>query len=130
MRTLVGMSDRPRLYDAILADHLAHRRQMAFVTGPRQVGKTTTCRALSTSYLSWDDGDHRRVVLAGPAAVAERVGVGRLRERLPTVVLDELHKFRRWKAFLKGLFDTYADEMRVIVTGSSASTSSSEAATA
>jgi hypothetical protein len=27
----------PRLYDAILADHFARRRQMAFVTGPRQV---------------------------------------------------------------------------------------------
>jgi len=115
---MVAMRSRPRIYDAILADHLARRRQMAFVTGPRQVGKTTTCRALSTAYLSWDDADHRRVILAGPAAVAERVGVGHLQDRRPTAVLDELHKFRRWKAFLKGFFDTYADELRLIVTGS------------
>ena len=118
-RILVGMRAQPRIYDAILADHLGHRRQMAFVTGPRQVGKTTTCRALSNAYLSWDDGDHRRVLLAGPAAIAERVGARRLEARLPTVVLDELHKYRRWKSLLKGLFDTYADEMRLLVTGSS-----------
>lgn len=115
---MVGMSDRPRLYDAMLAEHRDRRRQMAFVTGPRQVGKTTTCRALSTAYLSWDDADHRRVVLAGPAAIAERAGVGRLREQRPTLVLDELHKYRGWKTLLKGLFDTYADELRVNVTGS------------
>ena len=115
---MVAMRSRPRIYDAILADHLARRRQMAFVTGPRQVGKTTTCRALSTAYLSWDDADHRRVILAGPAAVAERVGVGHLQDRRPTAVLDELHEFRRWKQLLKGLFDTYADEMRLLVTGS------------
>ena len=117
-RRMVAMRSRPRIYDAILTDHLARRRQMAFVTGPRQVGKTTTCRALSTAYLSWDDADHRRVILAGPAAVAGRVGLGHLQDRRPTVVLDELHKFRRWKAFLKGFFDTYADELRLIVTGS------------
>lgn len=91
---------------------------MAFVSGPRQVGKTTTCRSLSTSYLSWDDADHRRIVLAGPAAVAARAEVGRLRATQPVLVLDELHKFRRWKTLLKGLFDTYADGLRVIVTGS------------
>lgn len=108
----------PRIYDAILAEHLATRRQMAFVTGPRQVGKTTTCRALGDDYLSWDDADHRRVVLAGPASVAAHAGVGRLRAARSVVVLDELHKFRRWKAFLKGLFDTYADDLRLLVTGS------------
>lgn len=118
VRIMVGMSARPRLYDSILGEHLAKRRQMAFVTGPRQVGKTTTCRALSTAYLSWDDADHRRVLLAGPAAVAEHVGVGRLQEHRPSVVLDELHKYRRWKALLKGLFDTYADDLRLLVTGS------------
>jgi predicted AAA+ superfamily ATPase len=92
---------------------------MAFVTGPRQVGKTTTCRALGTAYLDWDDDEDRRVLLAGAAAVAERVGLDRLRERRAVVVLDELHKFRRWKAFLKGFFDAHEADVRVIVTGSS-----------
>ena len=35
------------------------------------------------------------------------------------LVLDELHKYRRWRTFLKGLFDRYADQLRFIVTGSS-----------
>ena len=35
----------PRIYDSLLAGHLANHRQMAFVSGPRQVGKTTTCPA-------------------------------------------------------------------------------------
>ena len=30
-----------------------------------------------------------------------------------------MHKYRGWKAFLKGFFDTYADRTRCLVTGSS-----------
>src|SRR5256884_3712062 len=30
-------------------------RQMALVSGPRQVGKTTTCRSISDAYLNWDN---------------------------------------------------------------------------
>ena len=33
-------------------------------------------------------------------------------------LFDELHKFPRWKPFLKGIYDTYGDRLRVIVTGS------------
>ncbi len=92
---------------------------MVFVSGPRQVGKTTTCRNLSTLYLNWDNSDHRKVIVAGPAAVAREAGLEQLTQRPPVVLFDELHKYRRWKAFLKGFFDTYADQARVLVTGSS-----------
>jgi len=34
-------------------------------------------------------------------------------------VLDELHKFRRWKSLLKGFYDLHSEEIRLIVTGSS-----------
>ena len=64
------MSIKKRLYDIILAEHLAQNRQMAFVSGPRQVGKTTTCKNLSTSYLNWDNTDDRAIIISGPAAVA------------------------------------------------------------
>ena len=57
-----GMALRKRLYDAVLTDHLHRHRQMALVTGPRQVGKTTTCRSLSAAYLDWDNVDDRRVI--------------------------------------------------------------------
>ncbi|MCA8956895.1 MAG: ATP-binding protein [Planctomycetes bacterium] len=94
---------------------------MAFVSGPRQVGKTTTCRAVrrDAHYLDWDDQEDRRLILKGPKAVASALGLAQLREEPPVVVFDELHKHRRWKAFLKGLFDRYKEHARVVVTGSS-----------
>jgi uncharacterized protein len=108
-----------RLYDGILSEHFARHRQMALVSGPRQVGKTTTCRALGTDYLNWDNSDDRRLIQRGPTAVADHMGLAELREQPSRVVFDELHKHPRWKGFLKGFFDTYADQTQVLVTGSS-----------
>jgi predicted AAA+ superfamily ATPase len=50
--------------------------------------------------------------------MAERMELDRLREEPPLLVLDEVHKHRRWKTFLKGFFDSYPDVARVLVTGS------------
>ena len=61
----------------------------------------------------------RSVILAGPAATAQRLALERLRSRPPVTLIDEIHKFARWKAFLKGFFDTYGERCRLIVTGSS-----------
>lgn len=33
-----------RIYENLLVDHLHHNRQMLFVSGPRQVGKTTLAK--------------------------------------------------------------------------------------
>jgi predicted AAA+ superfamily ATPase len=110
---------RKRLYDTLLAEHLATQRQMAFVSGPRQVGKTTTCRNLADEYLNWDNLDDREMILSGPAGLVERLKLDRLRESPPAALFDELHKYPRWKQLLKGLFDTYADQVRIVVTGSS-----------
>ncbi len=114
------MTTRPRVYADILREHLAENRQMAFVSGPRQVGKTTTCKAFADTYLNWDDQDARAIVLEGPAAVARTAGLTRVRRgRLPVLVFDELHRYARWKAFLKGFFDVYGEDVRIFVTGSS-----------
>jgi hypothetical protein len=117
---MVGMMNpRKRVYDAMLERHFAGVRQMAFLSGPRQVGKSTTGRKASDLLLNWDDPDDRRILLRGPSAVAEWARLDRVRDKLPVLALDELHKFRRWKGFLKGFFDTYGDRVRVAVTGSS-----------
>jgi len=92
---------------------------MALVSGPRQVGKTTACRDLGGTYLNWDNQDDRRILLKGPGAVAERLELDRLRAAPVLVVLDELHKDSKWKALLKGFFDTYGERARILVTGSS-----------
>lgn len=113
------MSERLRLYTAILEDHLQRNRQMALVSGPRQVGKTTVCRSLGDAYLNWDNSDDRRRLLNGPAALAETLQLDRLRAKPPVAVLDELHKYSKWKALLKGFFDTHGERVKLLVTGSS-----------
>ncbi len=113
------MGRAKRIYDAFLEEHDRLHRQMAFVSGPRQVGKTTTCRAHAEHYVNWDDDDGRDLVLAGPAALVEALRLNRLTDRVPGVLFDELHKYPRWKRFLKGFFDVYGEGVRVYVTGSS-----------
>ena len=108
----------PRIYDSLLAEHLAAHRQMAFVSGPRQVGKTTTCRHRADACFNWDDIDDRELILAGPRSLIDRLGLDRLSGTVPVVLFDELHKFPRRKQFLKGFFDTHADRVRIAVTGS------------
>jgi predicted AAA+ superfamily ATPase len=34
------------------------------------------------------------------------------------VALDEIHKYPRWKLFLKGLFDVHGRDLELLVTGS------------
>ncbi len=119
MRENGPMQERPRLYTTVLQDHLERHRQMAWVSGPRQVGKTTSCRSISDSYLNWDNADDRRQLLHGPLALATALHLDQLTSRTPVAVLDELHKYPKWKGLLKGFFDTYGDRVRLIVTGSS-----------
>ncbi len=116
---MVSMKIRNRFYDTLLNEHLATHRQMAFVSGPRQVGKTTTCRNHADSYVNWDNLDDREWILGGPAKLVERLNLNRLSKTIPVALFDEIHKHPRWKQFLKGLFDTYADQIRIMVTGSS-----------
>jgi len=92
---------------------------MALVSGPRQVGKTTTCRSLSDEYLNWDNADDRRLLLRGPASIAQALQLDVLRAKSPVATLDELHKYTKWKNLLKGFFDSYGDRVRLIITGSS-----------
>lgn len=112
-------TDLPRLYTHILEDHLARYSEMAFVSGPRQVGKTTACRSVADAYLNWDNEDHRRILLRGPSAIADAIQTRKARSASPVLVIDEFHKHPRWKNLLKGFFDTYRDQVRVLVTGSS-----------
>ncbi len=82
---------------------------MVFVAGPRQVGKTTLARSLrgaDAGYLNWDVAEHR-----------DRI----LRRELPARqlwVFDEIHKYRRWRNYLKGLYDSRRTGQRILVTGS------------
>lgn len=113
------MKLRKRFYDSLISEHLRDQRQMALISGPRQVGKTTVCRERCSGYLNWDNIDDRKLIMAGPGAVAQTLELDKLRPKVPVCLFDELHKFSRWKQFLKGFFDTYADQVRILITGSS-----------
>lgn len=107
-----------RVYDSILDFHLKEYRQMAFLSGPRQSGKTTIARQHAEAYLNWDDDKTKLDILAGQQKVAERCDLDVVAERPKVVVFDEIHKYGRWKQFLKGFFDGYEDRVRVVATGS------------
>ena len=103
--------DHDNRVDAQPADKTANS-QRVFVGGPRQVGKTTLARTVlrradAGAYYSWDNRRDRTAALAGrwppPPAL---------------IVLDELHKHRLWKRWLKGEYDTRGDDYRFLVTGS------------
>jgi hypothetical protein len=89
------MKVKARIYDSLLVEHLTNNRQMAFVSGPRQVGKTTTCRNHADGYVNWDNIDDRELILAGPASLVDRLGLNRLSNTIPVVLFDELHKYPR-----------------------------------
>jgi hypothetical protein len=84
-------------------------RKMVFVAGPRQVGKTTLARSLnggSAGYLNWDVAKDRERILKG------ELPPGKL------WIFDEIHKYRGWRNYLKGLYDGRARGQRILVTGS------------
>lgn len=112
------MKNRTRLYAGIAEEHLREHRQMLFMSGPRQVGKTTIAKQLADFYFDWDNRNHQQLILGGPEAIAEACTLEAPKERLPVLAFDELHKFSRWKNFLKGFFDTYENQCRILVTGS------------
>lgn len=88
--------------------------KMVLLSGPRQSGKTTVARALlaqqhraqASRYLNWDDDEARTRVL------------NREFPHDGLVVFDELHKYSRWRNFLKGLYDTHGKALHILVTGS------------
>ena len=112
-----------RVYEILLEEHLATHRQMVFLSGPRQVGKTTTSLETSSEsplhyYFNWDNDDHRALFMEGPHAIAKEARLDEVRQSLPILVFDEIHKYRNWKRFLKGFFDTYEKKCRILVAGS------------
>ncbi len=94
-------------------------RKMVFVSGPRQVGKTTLAKAMLATragrYFNWDLPSDRKILTKDPTFF-EKDPI--TRPGRPLVVFDELHKFARWKNYLKGVFDGFGDRFAFLVTGS------------
>lgn len=112
-----------RIYTTMIEHHLADFRQMAFIAGPRQVGKTTCSKMLAAQcdeshYLNWDNTNQRKLLMRGPDVVATSLHLMTASKAKSLIVFDEIHKYRKWKLFLKGFFDLYEDQAGIVVTGS------------
>lgn len=83
--------------------------KMVFVGGARQVGKTTFAQGIAPKkckYLNWDILKDRDFIL---------------KERVPLekfVIFDEIHKFKNWRNYVKGIYDKYKRERKILITGS------------
>jgi len=85
------------------------KKKMVFISGPRQVGKTTLAKTLLKSksgYLNWDIPEHRQSIL--------KYNLPRCKQWC----FDEIHKHKKWKDYLKGVYDKHGDEKEILVTGS------------
>ena len=114
-----------RFYEHIFEEHFLQNRQMLFLVGPRQIGKTTLSKEIASRrtthfYLNWDSQKDRASIVAGPETVAELLNLSmpEMGKELPLIIFDELHKYKKWKSFLKGFFDKYSTQAHIIVTGS------------
>jgi predicted AAA+ superfamily ATPase len=110
-----GTKEQARFHDRLLQERLP-RLRTAFVSGPRQVGKTTSCRALSARYLDWNEPADRLLILQGPDAVARHLRLDEAREREMTVVIDNLHGHRHWKSFLRKFQARFRTRARLVIT--------------
>jgi predicted AAA+ superfamily ATPase len=112
-----------RIYTQILKKHLVTYPQMAFLVGPRQVGKTTIATQLATQfnesiYLNWDVIETREKILSGQKFIEDIFPLNVMRSQKPLIIFDEIHKYKNWKNYLKGFFDVYKNNYSILVTGS------------
>jgi len=103
----------PRYNEKAIREDL--NRKMVLMAGPRQAGKTTLAKDLIKKsgysvdkyYMNWD-------------AIEDRENI--IRERFPAgkglLVLDEIHKYSRWRQIVKGLYDKRKEDLMILVTGS------------
>jgi uncharacterized protein len=111
-----------RLYQQVIKEHFARDEQMIFLSGPRQVGKTTISKTCASSkqihYLNWDVKEQRAQIIAGPMQTAENLNLSSPKAQKPLIIFDELHKYKHWRDFIKGFYDLYKTDAHIIVTGS------------
>jgi len=94
-----------------LKEHILNdlTQKIVLLTGPRQCGKTTLSKMLSTDadYLNFDNPEHRLGLIERSWDRSKSL-----------IIFDELHKLKNWKSWLKGVYDTEGVSPRIIVTGS------------
>lgn len=101
-------------------NELSAEKSMVLLAGPRQCGKTTLAHRLSDAfanslYCNWDIATDKRRLIENPFFFQNLV---RKDESRPLIILDEIHKYKDWKNYLKGLYDRFHSEFLFLVSGS------------
>ncbi len=110
-----------RVHSTYLFDPEVNAGKMMFLSGPRQIGKTTFVlqKLKSTGqkhmYFNWDDPYVPREYNRNPHFLKAKIAT---EKQKPLVAFDEIHKHKHWKNILKGLYDLHREEAQFIVTGS------------
>jgi len=99
---------------------LSSEKKMIFLSGPRQVGKTTFAQKIAEGfknnlYFNWDIISQKRLLIQEPTFFEN---INRKDESIPLVIFDEIHKYSKWKNYLKGIYDEFAGDYKFLVSGS------------
>ncbi len=97
------------LYSQILKDL---KKKIVFITGPRQVGKTFLAKQIMgnfnrAQYLNFDNINDLRIIKDTSWAL-----------NTDLLVFDEIHKMKKWKGYIKGVYDSKPEKQSILVTGS------------
>jgi len=99
---------------------IAAEKAMVSLAGPRQSGKTTLAQMIGQEfanhiYVNWDIPGDRIRLIENPFFFQE---IERRNGSVPLIVFDEIHKYRDWKNYFKGVYDRFFKEFKILVTGS------------
>lgn len=96
-------------------------RQMRFITGPRQSGKTTLAKLKleeeknQALYYLWDLRSVKNRYKENELFFTQDMPPS---VKKPWVCFDEIHKMPKWKNILKGIYDATFEKYKFIITGS------------
>ena len=107
------------LYQKVWTE-LAQEKSMVLMAGPRQAGKTTLAQIIADSftnslYFNWDIPEHRTRLFEDPNFFESVI---RKDVSKPLIIFDEIHKFKDWKNYLKGVYDQFHHQYQFLVSGS------------
>jgi predicted AAA+ superfamily ATPase len=112
-----------RLVGRYIFDPEISAGKMVFLSGPRQVGKTTfalrwlASMGVEGTYFNWDDPAVKREYNRNPLTFRNII-LSKFHGKAVPIVFDEIHKHKNWKNILKGFYDTTRDKIQLLVTGS------------